>query len=70
MHQWRKERIWIEAINHENNSRKNWDENWAFMADYDPKVKNILYLSNGNFIFLLFFIDRETLNQKKKCQNV
>ena len=38
MHKWRKERIWIEAINHENNSRKQWEETWSFMADYDQKV--------------------------------
>ena len=38
MHQWRKERIWIEAINHENNSRKQWDDTWSFIADYDQKV--------------------------------
>jgi hypothetical protein len=38
MHQWRKERIWIEAINHENNSKKQWDEAWSFIADYDQKV--------------------------------
>lgn len=38
MHQWRKERIWIEAINAEQRTRKNWDETWSFIAEYDQKV--------------------------------
>jgi hypothetical protein len=55
MHQWRKERIWIEAINHENNSKKQWDEAWSFIADYDQKVYYFHFQTSISLKNSLFF---------------
>lgn len=38
MTKWRQERIWIEAIDREAKSIQDWNEKWAFIADYDQKV--------------------------------
>jgi hypothetical protein len=42
MSKWRKERIWIEAVEGEAKSVKKWDENWSFTLDYDSKVFHYL----------------------------
>ena len=38
MTKWRKERIWIEAIEREQKSIQEWNEKWGFLAEYDQKV--------------------------------
>ncbi len=50
LHKWRKERLWIERINAEEKGRKDWDENWAFLADYDQKV--------NSHCFIYFFLTK------------
>ena len=49
---WRQECIWIEAVEKEKKAIQNWNDKWAFLADYDSKVCQFLYLFvNTKFVF-------------------
>lgn len=37
MTKWRQERIWIEGVEKESKSIKEWEDKWSFLAEYDQK---------------------------------
>ncbi len=39
---WTQERIWIEAIDRETKSIKEWEDKYSFLAEYDPRVSFFL----------------------------